>query len=495
MSSKKRKRESTSKTEALASSVLESSAPITVPDASPNPESGVVLGEPAAMSLNLDPVLSSGWHAIDVALAKCYPGANAAHFAAPLPLAFGGSDPLNAVSAYDVMPLESEPSSSSTDKNGVDTEPSASEDETAPSSHHWHFVTYGFSELFEKSSSNDPEVSGYGFELTMRLACNDTRKIAKKTNHSNSLAVQASVAPPLNACPIWAVEFLQSLARYVFSTNTKFDVGHHLCLNGTLGAPPGGDEEVLGHPLQNNIAAVFFVEDPLLKPMQTPNGTVKFLQVVGVTQDEYELNWETSVPFVSQLISDTFGPLLITRLARPSVLSNPATQAKASHKAQTEGSSHSSLYNRQIEWHITESKGTQSQIIAIQIGANIVSQFLAILKRRLPYGKSFSCIGTDREYPCAITFVQDASEEAKIPESKKSKLNPSKSPSSPRWVISPENDHILQIYLQKCDIDRIVHNLKPVQDNYQIRPNLIFLVVPTYIKDANTSIPIKVIGD
>ena len=33
---------------------------------------------------------------------------------------------------------------------------------------HWHFVTYGFSELYSKES-DDPAVSGWGFELTFRL--------------------------------------------------------------------------------------------------------------------------------------------------------------------------------------------------------------------------------------------------------------------------------------------------------------------------------------
>ncbi|MDI9654077.1 suppressor of fused domain protein, partial [Burkholderia cenocepacia] len=34
---------------------------------------------------------------------------------------------------------------------------------------HWHFVTYGLSELYAKES-DDPAVSGFGFELTMRVA-------------------------------------------------------------------------------------------------------------------------------------------------------------------------------------------------------------------------------------------------------------------------------------------------------------------------------------
>jgi len=44
---------------------------------------------------------------------------------------------------------------------------------------HWHFVTYGFSELYEKEKE-DPEHSGFGFELTFRLA-----KADRETEPSN----------------------------------------------------------------------------------------------------------------------------------------------------------------------------------------------------------------------------------------------------------------------------------------------------------------------
>jgi hypothetical protein len=49
----------------------------------------------------------------------------------------GGNDPLDGISVYD----------------GGDF---------------WHFVTYGFSDLYEKETK-DPEWSGFGFELTMKL--------------------------------------------------------------------------------------------------------------------------------------------------------------------------------------------------------------------------------------------------------------------------------------------------------------------------------------
>jgi len=33
---------------------------------------------------------------------------------------------------------------------------------------HWHYITFGFTELYGKTSPNR-EISGYGFELTFRL--------------------------------------------------------------------------------------------------------------------------------------------------------------------------------------------------------------------------------------------------------------------------------------------------------------------------------------
>ena len=35
---------------------------------------------------------------------------------------------------------------------------------------HWHFVSYGMSELYVPASDADPATSGWGFEFTMRVA-------------------------------------------------------------------------------------------------------------------------------------------------------------------------------------------------------------------------------------------------------------------------------------------------------------------------------------
>ena len=63
------------------------------------------------------------------------------HFGTLLSHTLGGNDPLDGISVYWA-------------------------DAPVP---HWHYVTYGFSELYAKESS-DADASGYGFELTFRLA-------------------------------------------------------------------------------------------------------------------------------------------------------------------------------------------------------------------------------------------------------------------------------------------------------------------------------------
>lgn len=74
--------------------------------------------------------------------------------------------------------------------------------------------SHGFSELYAKES-DEPEVSGYGFELTFRLA------IAPDT---------AADAEP----PRWAMNFLQNLARYVFQSGNVFKDGDWMTANGPI---------------------------------------------------------------------------------------------------------------------------------------------------------------------------------------------------------------------------------------------------------------------
>jgi hypothetical protein len=475
------------------------------------------------MSLNLDEKSSPGWCAIDSRLAEAYPAANAVHFANPAPFPIGAYNPLNAVSAYHVSLAPTISTSSNSKTSPVSPSNKQKIDDTLFSKH-WHFVTYGFSELFLKSPTNAADESGYGLELTFRIAENETkRKRASSTwrPENTKPLLEASASPMIEQCPVWVVEFLQGLARYVFATDTKFDVGHYMALNGVLQF--GADENA-----SNNIVAVLFVEDPFLGTIMTKNGKVRFLQVVGITQDEYELIWQSSGIYVSELLQLS-NPLFLTRLRRSSILSNTTTLAQAHRYIEANGSSLTSIYNRQIAWRfanlatldpsllpstdelssfsaVTTSKTSTpandkvSSLLEIFIGAHIVSQFLAILQRRIPYKRTFTCIGTSPESPCAIIFHPTTEEESSSstptspPKSKRPKRITTKSSSTAiRWEISATDPAVININLSNNHVHDILGALVATQGQYRVGP-LIFSVIPTFIRDANTSEALRVIG-
>src|SRR5262249_54343294 len=150
---------------------------------------------------------------------------------------------------------------------------------------HWHFVTYGFTELFHKQSE-DPDQSGHGFELTLRLARG------------------LSDAQP----PTWALNFLQNLARYVFTTGNAFAARHKIGLNGPI---------ALDHATR--IPAICFADDPELGDIDSPFGRARFIQVVGITDDEYQVIQEWSTGGLVEILAARI-PFLVTDLARGSLL-------------------------------------------------------------------------------------------------------------------------------------------------------------------------------
>lgn len=164
-----------------------------------------------------------GWDAIDGALARLYPGVEPMHLATLVSWQLGGDDPLDGISIY-------------------------------PRDDHWHFVSYGMSELYTKTSEL-AEQSGWGFEFTVRVAR----------------------APGEREAPMWAANLLQNLGRYVFKSGNWFDAGHQMDLNGPI---------ALNRP-DTALRAIAFADDPELGEIETPFGSLRFLQVVGLTEDEY----------------------------------------------------------------------------------------------------------------------------------------------------------------------------------------------------------------
>lgn len=215
------------------------------------------------------PVQAPGWAAIDRALGVLYPGQVPHQFTSERAYDLNGPAPLPAVAVYET-----------------------------PAPDGWHFVTYGLTELFEKSSA-DPEHSGFGFELTMRLPREEANP------------------------PVWALRLLQVLGHYVLSGHGGLDTGHLIDLGSSL-APTQVDEDGVEKPCL--LEGVVLVPDPRLGELQTPFGRVLFLQLFGLTRDELEAmeGWEMKrkVGLVME-----YDPLAITDPGRVSMREDPRKAA------------------------------------------------------------------------------------------------------------------------------------------------------------------------
>lgn len=141
----------------------------------------------------------------------------------------------------------------------------------------WFFVTFGLTELYEKES-DDAAVSGWGFELTMRTPRPD-----------------GDAQPPQ-----WPLTLLARLGEYVFTSASPFGPGHRL--------DPGGP---ITGATDTRLTAVAFSADPELPSITTRNGSVDFLQVVGITSAELEqMQQSTTATVLDELAHDN--PALVT---------------------------------------------------------------------------------------------------------------------------------------------------------------------------------------
>jgi hypothetical protein len=168
----------------------------------------------AFVTLTEADIAAPGWDAIDAALSRLYPGVSPRHVGYQPPAAF--SHNLQGCSAY-------------------------------PTDGHWHYVTYGLSELYEKAPGDDPEWSGWGFELTLRLA-------------------KGGEEQP----PEWPFTVLNSVANHINGQGVLIEAGHRIDLQ----------RPITGHPHTDGpdtrLTVFAFTLDPQLGSIETPNGRVIF---------------------------------------------------------------------------------------------------------------------------------------------------------------------------------------------------------------------------
>ena len=223
---------------------------------------------------------------------------------------------------------------------------------------HWHYVTYGFSDLYEKT---DPEskLSGWGFELTLRVARGRER-----------------------TPPSWALGFLNNLSIYVRRSGNWFGSGHTVDLNGPI---------CLG--ADTLIRAIAFSPDPQLGTIDTPNGRVEFLQVVGLALDEHEACGDWRTASVLDLLRET-DPLLVTDLSRASLLSNPSAAKRIQEGIDRDGSQSDRAFVAKVEWEAT-GRGS-GRVLNVTLGARAVESLLPKLRSRLAHGRDFVLVGKEQ---------------------------------------------------------------------------------------------------
>ena len=149
---------------------------------------------------------------------------------------------------------------------------------------HFHFITLGFTNLFYDEGFAEDEINGFGFELTFR-----------------HLPIDGDPDKPL-----WAANLLQNLAKYVFSSKNVFDEYHFMSANGSLRLDTDSD-----------ITAIAFSIDKEMQEIDTPHGHITFLQIFGITSQEYiDLKEQKYTPKELLDKHKLTNPLLITDLTR-----------------------------------------------------------------------------------------------------------------------------------------------------------------------------------
>lgn len=180
----------------------------------------------AQETTSAEEVVTVGWDAIEKEFLRVYPGQeNPKHYGTIIKWIMGGKDPLDGISVYD----------------GGD---------------YWHFVSFGQTEIYDKESDNK-EISGYGYELTFKL---------KKAG------LEDEEAEIRNVCGI-----LQMVARLTFTKGEIFAPDEFLYTGQTQGIDAYQKSDLTGF---------ICIKDPTVETIDTPNGRVEFLELVGMTDAE-----------------------------------------------------------------------------------------------------------------------------------------------------------------------------------------------------------------
>lgn len=363
-----------------------------------------------------------GFTCISNRIKEFYPDQEGLYYGTILPGYLGGNDPLDGVEIWE-------------------------SDKGCP---HWLYVTYGFTDLYtddeediddEAATDSDPggeadtentadgecsedtdnnPVSGFGFELTFRL---------KRDGEDTP--------------PGWTINMLQNLARYVFSTGNAFGSGHHLNANGPIALET-----------DTRLTCIGFLTDPELGSTDTVNGSMIFLEAIGITEDEMNamMCW-SGESFLTELCRHI--PYGIADLSRTTLMDQPDFHRVWEQGVAHDGSSTAVIYLHELTTRLEYGKGS------LQFGAGHVDQILTLLKARIGKGRNFVLQG-DHTVACF--------ECAQQPD-------------------MATDDIALVISMTQEFLDEFCHLLKPHTGIYHMKTiSLTVEIIPTHIRDSDGNI-------
>lgn len=186
---------------------------------------------------------------------------------------------------------------------------------------------------------------------------------------------------------------LRQLADYVYDSGRPLAAGHTM---NPLGSLTGETREAgAGGP---GLVAMAFADDSELPGIDTPYGRLEFVQVVGLTRDEYEAarEWHTS-RFLALLVERV--PMLVTDPDRPSILADHEIAAHVADRIAAEGSSTAQVSTTAVDWAVTA--GGTTVLLDEDHRANLARR----LAGRLRFGQELTIVT-----PYAVAVFQTGAE-------------------------------------------------------------------------------------
>ncbi len=176
---------------------------------------------------------------------------------------------------------------------------------------HWLIVSQGFTDLWDKET-DEPDVSGWGFELTCRTP-----------------------APTEDLDFGWVLHWMQHIADYLAESSSMIEAGHHMPM-----AEPRHDAD---------LSSIVFVEDIALQPTMSRHGAFGFLQMVAVNPVELaSLQAWHSESFVD--LMKERDPLLLADHNRPSFMAEASFAQTVEAGIVRDGSSVGAMVGVEIWW-------------------------------------------------------------------------------------------------------------------------------------------------